>query len=211
MGIPFPDSEVVLLMAAPGELDLDTTIIGLHRDSHMIVDPTLARQGDNNRVLNHETAHYYWNYANAPFWFAEGGSDFLSSYAREQLYNDSFDDRLGYLEVSELRYCNSMGMGTIQKLVDDLERQGRVQHQLMPYGHCDYSEGENLFIRLFKTVGTDAFRAAWRDIYLISATEDRPATEEEIYLAFLGQTTPENSTAFKETYLRLHGGSLPEN
>ena len=210
MGVPFPDSEVVLLFAAPGELDLDTTILGLNRGTHMIIDPTLARQGDNNRVLNHETAHYYWGYSNAPLWFAEGGADFLSSYVREQLYDDSFDDRLVYLEISELRYCNSMGMGTIQKLVDDLESQGLAKHQLMPYGHCNYSEGENFFIRLFKTIGTDALSAAWRDIYLISGTAGRPANETEIYQAFLRNTLEENIFALREVYAEFHGGYFPE-
>ena len=149
----------------------------------MIVDPTLARQGDNNRTINHETAHYYWGYDNAARWFAEGGADFLSSYVRDRLYDDTFGDRLFYLEIRELRYCNNMGMGTIQKLVDDLELQGFTRHQLMPYAFCDYSEGENLFITLFTTMGAEALGAAWKELYLLAQAEDRPATEAEIYQA----------------------------
>ena len=35
MGIPFPAKEVFLLLAAPGEINLDITIIGLNRGTHM--------------------------------------------------------------------------------------------------------------------------------------------------------------------------------
>ena len=80
MSTPFPTSEVVLLMATPGELSRDTDVIGLNRGTHMVIDPSLARQGDNNRVLNHQVAHYYWGTPEAPLWFREGAADFLSSY-----------------------------------------------------------------------------------------------------------------------------------
>jgi len=207
MGVPFPTKGVFLLLATPGELSLDNTIIGLNRGTHMIVDPSLARQGDNNRVLNHEAAHYYWGSDNAPHWFSEGAADFLSTYVRDQLYDDSFDDRLGYLEFRELRYCNN---STIQKLVDDLERQGLAQHQLMPYAHCDYSEGENLFINLFSTIGSDALSAAWTEIYLIAEAKGQPATELDIYQTLLRHTPLDKVAAFKKTYLKLHGGDFPD-
>jgi hypothetical protein len=96
LGVPFPLDQAALLLAAPDELGRDFNVIGINRGTHMIIDPTLARQGDNNRVINHETAHFYWGYDNSPLWFAEGGADFLSSYVRDQLYGDTFDDRLRY-------------------------------------------------------------------------------------------------------------------
>ncbi|PKB78281.1 MAG: hypothetical protein BZY88_19110 [SAR202 cluster bacterium Io17-Chloro-G9] len=209
MATPFPVSEVVLLMATPGELSGDFDVAGLNYGTHMIIDPSLARQGDNNRVLNHEVAHYYWGSQEAPLWFYEGGADFLSSYIRDQLYDDSLADRAQFVEIRELRYCT--GMSTIQKLIDDLERQGYAQHSAMPYFSCNYSTGHNLLLTLFFDLGSDAVRAAMAEIYRTAVTEDRPATEEEIYRAFLGQTTPENSAAFKATYLKLHGGNLPES
>ena len=138
------------------------------------------------------------------------GADFLSSYIRDQLYDDSFEDRLGYLEVRDLRYCNNMGMGTIQKLVDDLEMRGLAEHQLMPYAHCDYSEGENLFIRLFSTIGPDALGAAWSELYQLAEAEGRPATDIEIYQALLRNTPSDKVEAFKKTYGTLHGGDFPE-
>lgn len=210
MATPFPVSEVVLLMATPGELSGDFNVAGINFGTHIVVDPSLARQGDNNRVLNHEVAHYYWSSQEAPLWFYEGGADFLSSYIRDQLYDDPLTGRAQYVEIRELRYCNGMGMTTIQKLIDDLDRQGFAQHSAMPYFFCNYSTGQNLLLTLFFDLGSDAVRTAMADIYQTAITEDRPATEAEIYLAFLGQTTPENSTAFKETYLKIHGGDLPD-
>jgi hypothetical protein len=83
MTTPFPVSEVVLLMATPGELSGDFNVAGLNFGTHMVIDPSLERQGDNNRVLNHELAHYYWGSRQAPFWFYEGGAVFISSYIRD--------------------------------------------------------------------------------------------------------------------------------
>lgn len=208
MATPFPVSEVVLLMATPGELSGDFNVAGLNFGTHMVLDPSLARQGDNNRVLNHETAHYYWNYENAPLWYEEGSSEFLSSYIRDQLYDDSLADRSRFVEIRELRYCTAMS--TIQKLIDDLERQGYAQHSAMPYFFCNYSTGHNLLLTLFANLGSDAVSAAMADIYQTAITQNRPATEAEIYLAFLRQTTSENSADYKATYLKLHGGDLPD-
>ena len=210
MSTPFPVSEVVLLMATPRELSGDFNVAGLNFGTPIVVDPSLARQGDNNRVLNHEVAHYYWGSREAPLWFYEGGADFLSSYVRDRLYDDSLTDQAQYVEIRELRYCNGMGMTTIQKLIDDLERQGFAQHSTMPYFFCNYSTGQSLFLNLLFDLGSDAVRAAMAGIYQIAVTEERPATEAEIYLTFLGQTTPENSAAFKDTYLKIHGGDLPD-
>ena len=101
-------------------------------------------------------------------------------------------------------------MTTIQKLIDDLDRQGYARHTAMPYFFCNYSTGQNLLLTLFADLGSDAVRAAMAGIYQTAIAEDRPATEAEIYLAFLDQTTPKNSAAFRKTYLKLHGGELPE-
>ena len=80
----------------------------------------------------------------------------------------------------------------------------------MPYFCCNYSTGHNLLLTLFADLGSGAVRAAMADIYQTAVTEGRPATEAEIYLAFLRQTTPDNTAAYKATYLKLHGGDLPE-
>lgn len=98
----------------------------------------------------------------------------------------------------------------MEKLIDDLEHQGYAKHNTMPYSFCNYSTGHNLLLTLYFDLGPDAVGAAMADIYRTAITEDRPATEEEIYLDFLRQTTPENASEFKETYRKLHGGALPE-
>ena len=211
MATPFPASEAVLLMATPGELSDAFDVAGLNFGTHMVIDPSLARQGDNNRVLNHEVAHYYWGPHEAPLWFYEGSSDFLSSYIRDRLYGDSFADEARRVESQELRYCNGMGMTTVQKLIDDLENLGYAQHSVAPYYFCNYSTGHNLLLSLFSALGSDGMRAAMANIYQISITEGRPATETEIYRAFLDETTPVTIDGFNAVYLDLHGGSLPES
>ncbi|PKB65312.1 MAG: hypothetical protein BZY80_00615 [SAR202 cluster bacterium Io17-Chloro-G2] len=211
MSIPFPVAEVVLLMATPGELSQDFDVAGLNFGTHIVVDPSLARQGDNNRVLNHEVAHYYWGTQEAPLWFYEGASDFLSSYIRDRLYDDTLADQLQFVDIRELRYCKGMGMNTVQKLIDDLNRQGYSRHSAMPYFFCNYSTGHYLLLNLFADLGSDAVRTAMAGIYQTALSEGRPASEAEIYLAFLRQTTSESSEDYKTTYLTIHGGDLPES
>ena len=57
MGVPFPTTEVILLFASGRDLVFSSDWWGLHRGSHMVVQPGLARQGDTNRVLIHEVGH----------------------------------------------------------------------------------------------------------------------------------------------------------
>ena len=163
-----------------------------------------------NRVINHETAHFFWGYDNAPLWFAEMGADFLSSYVRDRLSGDSFDYRLSYTLASQMRYCSSAGMDTVQELIDDLASIGLAEHRLRPYGDCGYSMGENLFLNIFAVIGSDAVSAAWKDIYILAQEEDRPATEAEIYQAFLENTAQEDVPEFRQVYAELHGGSFSD-
>ena len=210
IGVPFPTTDVILLFASGEDPVFYSDWLGLHRGTHMVVQPGLARQGDTNRVLIHEVGHYYWGNLQAPLWFREGAPDFLASYVRDKLYDDSLEDRGIYGLSSARDYCGSVNMGTLQKLIDRLSTDGMAKFAEAGYFICNYRLGENFFLQLFDTLGADQFRSALGEIYQLSQDEKRQITEDEIYSAFLRHTTENTENEFKKIYADLHGGAIGE-
>ena len=210
IGVPFPTSDAILLFASGNGPVFQSDWWGLHRGTHMVVQPGLARQGDTNRVLIHEVAHYYWGASEAPLWFREGGPDFLSSYVRDKLYDDSLSDRGIYDLPTQNNYCSAVNMGTLQKLIDRLESDGHATFSESEFFICNYYLGENFFYEMYNTLGSAQFRLAWGELYRLSQDEDRQITEDDIYAAFLRQTTGSNVGEFRQLYADLHGGVFSE-
>jgi hypothetical protein len=212
MGVPFPRKEVTLLIAAPLELNkaLDFELTGLNRGNHILVNKELGRQGDTNRAITHELAHYYWGNQEAPLWFQEGGASFLTSYVRNTLFGDSLKDRSIYTLSKAVSVCKSTGLSSINILIEKLALDGLANHQNATYFNCNNDQGENLFLDLYNTLGPDSFRSSWKELYELAKREGRAVNETEIYRAFLSQTTTPTASEFKDIYGRLHGGIFEE-
>jgi hypothetical protein len=212
LGVPFPRSEVNLLIASPLELNkgLEYELSGINRGNHILLNSELGRQGDTNRVITEELARYYWGTKEVPLWFQEGGIAFLASYVREILFGESLEERSIYALSKAVGICQSTGLLTINNLIDKLATDGLVNHQNATYFTCNHDQGENLFSALYNTLGEDAFQSSWKDIYELAKREGRAANETEIYQAFLGRTTPATESGFKDIYSRLHGGTFEE-
>ena len=73
---------------------------------------------------------------------------------------------------------------------------------------CPYSLGEFFLTNLFEMLGKEAFGAAIRELYLLSRSQLRWVTEEEIYQAFLDHTPARELRAFQYLYERWHGGAF---
>ena len=204
LGVPFPQRDILLLYAETGS---QTT--GVHLGSHMVVDRPVAIQGDLRRVEAHEVAHYYWGSTLVPLWFREGGSDFLASYVVEQVYGDSLRGRFTDVGGRNARTCNSLGMGTIQKLLDNLAIIGYQEQSGRPYFTCNYVLGEALFLELYENTGPAAFRDLWKEIYLTSESSGREYSEEDIYQLYFDATSAGGVSTFKQIYSTWHGGSFP--
>ena len=212
MGVPFPREEVILLVASPVELKkgLDFEFTGINRGSHIVVNTELGRQGDTNRVITHELAHYYWGTDEVPLWFREGGAFFLASYVRDTRFGESMADRSVYTLSRAVSVCQSTGPSNIASLIEKLALDGLVNHQNATYFTCNHDQGENLFLELYNTLGPDSFRSSWKELYELAKREGRAVNETEIYRAFLGQTTTATENRFKDIYGRLHGGIFEE-
>jgi hypothetical protein len=202
MGVPFPQTDIILLFAEPG-----VGTAGTYHGTHMIISPPQEILGDFRRVIAHEVGHYYWGSGVSPVWFNEGGSDFLASYVVQQIYGDSMTSRRTDVEADN-RSCAGLGMSNIQKLVDNLAIVGYSEQASRPYFVCNYTNGELLFLNLSETMGLDAFQETWRELHDLTGAGQSTWTEDQVHAAFLRHVPSGQADAFEVLYSRVHGGDF---
>ena len=184
MGVPFPTTDIILLLGDPDSISLS----GYHAGSHMAMD-RIVEEGNHRGIVYHETAHYY--YMGIHSWFNEGFADLVVTYTMTRVGLRSFADREDYLEQYDLPECIELGFRNIQELLDK-------------GGHACL--GEFILVSLFNLLGEEATSAALRELYLMSETEGREQGEEDFYRIFLKHTPPGLEDEFRDLYRRLHGG-----
>ena len=203
MGLPFPQTDIILLY---GETGTQTT--GVHVGSHIVVDRPLVIQGDLRRVEVHEVSHYYWN-AGVPLWFYEGASEFLTSFAISEVYGDPLGARFTQVGGNYARSCATQGMGTLQRLIDNLAIVGFAEQSRRTYFICNYNLGEALFLDLYQTLGPDSFQSTWRQIYQASAAGSE-YTEADIYQLFYEEAPAAVKGDLQRVYSLWHGGDFAD-
>ena len=204
MGLPFPQKDVIMLYAETG-----TQTTGVYLGTHIVVDRPSGIQGDVRRVEAHEVSHYYWN-TGVPVVVAnlvEGASEFLTSFVISQIYDDPLQPRFSTVGGPYARSCASQGMGTIQRLIDNLAVIGYEEQSQRSYFSCNYHLGEALFIDLYQTLGSDSLQSAWRRIYQ-AADIGHEHTEAEIHIAFNEETPEDLESSFQRVYSFWHGGDF---
>lgn len=209
MGVPFPRREIIVLYVDPfGFQEVGIFPAALFVGTHLLVTRPEVIQGDYRQTLAHEVAHYYWAYDNAPLWFAEGGANFLASYALDRSQQVPLADRRHELDARHIPRCSRAGIETIQQLIDVLAAEGHSKHSKSPQFYCNYYVGEFLLLNLYQLMGADGSTGAWRELYMLAESEGRPLNETEIYQAFLRNTPAARVGEFKELYNRWHGGDV---
>ena len=212
MGIPFPQKDVLLLFIDPlyeWPAVNDASIAFNIGGRHMLVTRQEVIEGDYRGAVAHEISHYYWH-SNAPLWLTEGGADFLSSFTLDWNGYRPLPERktlLGNNDVAVL--CQGRGVENLQYLITLLAEQGYAVHADSPQFYCNYAVGEYFLINVYEALGEERAGRAWQELYLLAEEEQRPATENEIYQAFLRNTSPENVAEFNSVYSRWHGGPIP--
>ena len=152
MGVPLPTSRVTLHFDdAYGDrgagLNFGTHIGMLSRFD---VDDDSTAAGHTGAITVHEVAHYYWR-GGSP-WVVEGGANMVASISEHARTGQPVD--AGGLS------CTHAGN------IAELESQGRGGI----FG-CNYAFGHRLLLDLYRTLGEDAFREGFRDLYLMSRIE----------------------------------------
>ena len=180
MGVPFPTTDIILLLGDPDSISFS----GYHAGNHIAMD-RIVGEGNHRGVVYHETAHYYSMGIHS--WFNEGFADLAVTYTMTRVGLRSFAERENYLEEYDLPECIELGFRNIQELLDK-------------GGHACL--GEFILVSLFNLLGEEAMSAALRELYLMSGEQG----EEDFYRIFLKHTPPGLEDEFRDLYRRLHGG-----
>ena len=196
LGVPFPNDEIILVVTPPASIYID---LAAYYGRFMVL--WRAQGGTEVPFIPHETAHYFFTGGLGPTWLVEGGAEFIEAYTRDRLGIESLEERRPKTSRRVEGDCISQGMGNIRELNERVSEAGR-------YLGCNYSLGEFFLTNLFRILGEEAFGAAIRDLYLLSRSELRWVTEEEIYQAFREHTPPRQVRAFQYLYERWHGGAF---
>lgn len=184
-GIPWPSPNVVLLQEL--ETTLRATAGGWYAGTHFVVQDT------SRRLAYHELAHYYT--FDSPKWLVEGMADFLMLHALREGTSAIAGDITAIAEA-----CAPHGSGTIHGW--NKTKAGS--------DYCPYLLGRQFLNRLFRVLGRQVVSSALRELYEDWAATGSPASEDEIYQAFLTNTPPSKQDDFRLWYQRLHGRPIPD-
>ncbi|MCY3886382.1 MAG: hypothetical protein OXG19_01555 [Chloroflexi bacterium] len=149
----------------------------------------------------HEAAHYYWT--GNQFWLNEGAAQLVEAVASHQA--------TGYAIIPEYRPCPDLR--TIAA-VEALEITPTYSVDIL----CHYALGERLFHDLYRTLGEPAFRRGFRNLYLLSQSDDPEDECEDTSLtichvaaAFKASAGEEMAATVDRIVARWYDGSEPYN
>ena len=197
IGVPFPTSDIILIVAVPGPDD-DLSYRGAANVRDYIYAARTALS-----ALPQELAHYY---DAGPQWLKEGGAEFIRNHLRNQGGGLSLGERL---EASS----KSVASGCIA--TDGIENLFHYERHsfFFPYG-CANSMGEHFLLAVAEAIGEGQTASALGALYLRDQelrAEDGRLAGQVLYDTFLTHIPPDRRDAFIEVYRRLHGGpTLPD-
>ena len=158
MGVPYPIDYLALLfydMQPKGAYDSYTHVL-MHPDRDL-VDGPYWHAG----VIAHEVAHWYWRNNGDRFqyqhWIVEGGADFLRVISQHERIGQPLEP-IG----RPCRYFDS---------ISELEKANPVRSD--PASECENSLGQGLLLDLYFALGDEAFRLAYRTLYLRHLKDDQ--------------------------------------
>ena len=206
VGAPFPTNNIILHVI----VDSGYGVRGAHLRNYM----QLVRTRNTVWFLAHETAHYYFHSNFGPAWIVEGMANFSDEYVNDRIGvpGDSIRRAAAATTVRSTCRYNDEPVENLRHYNYILERvyEGKwyALNREDEFWLCAYAMGENLITAVYDAIGEGAMSAAVRELYLQSRDSGRPATEEDIYRAFLKHTPYDKVEAFLDVYQRLHGGAF---
>ena len=227
MGVAWPTSTAILYLNPHSS-------VGGYLTSEYVQVKEYVDKGFSPFTLNHELSHYYWH--SGPQWFSEGMASFLEVWI--PIFTPSSDflhldvegkavrmeknrsqwcgpDLLHCEEFKQwiqegVDQCGRNGAANVHQWNEANDRLSREEIKQSPLGGCFYTLGQNFVLGMYDALGHEAATAALRELYLLYRDERRSVTEGDIYRAFLSNTPPGQERDFREVYLRVHGGPIPD-
>ena len=198
MGVEFPNRHVIYLLEDATRGTSFGTNFGSHIASLPRVDQDDYSAHSAFRHISHETGHFYWR--GMPSWIAEGAATFIEPFATNTATAPPIPlDR---------RPCAYAGN------ISDLE--SLYSDQGTPEFSCNYSLGERLFHDLYRNLDGPVFRQGFRNLYLLSRTDDPKDQCEGVDLgvchvgaAFKHDGTAETAAIVDKLLARWYHGTEP--
>ncbi|MDE2779197.1 MAG: hypothetical protein OXI91_05915 [Chloroflexota bacterium] len=193
MGIPWPDSEALLLLFPHAESDFErlgrmTTTRGGYR---MVVMYEPETSPGFAPVLYHEVAHYYWHRT----WFREAVAEFFGYYT------------LHKTRGAPLRTHAGRGRCPVETIHEFKQAtNGGLTSSFTPLGACAYTLGSTFLVEAYKTVGHDVFQASLHTLYYDFDFSD---PEVKFYRLLLANSSPDKHADLEEVYRTYIGGPIP--
>lgn len=184
-GIPWPNPNVIMLQELEATLRSDAG--GWYAGTHFVVQST------SRSLAYHELAHYYT--FDSPEWLVEGMAEFLMLHALREGTSAIAGDITAIAET-----CAPHGSANIH---------GWNKTEAGP-AICPYLLGRQFLNRMFRVLGRQVVSSALRELYEDWAATGSPASEDEIYQAFLTNTPPSKQDEFRLWYRQLHGRPIPD-
>ena len=204
IGAPFPTTQVILLIPIVGPETDHGIGGGGHWGRFITVTRYETQPWPIRGGIYHEVGHYYFGGGIGPPWLVEGGAEFLWSYTSVQVGIMSPEEQ-------KLTHLNWVEAGCLDQEIQNIKQLNERQRESDSFIHCNYNLGSFFLFKMFETLGEEAMGAAIRELYLLSTSEWRPVTEEEIYQTLLKHTPAHRQGRFRIMYRRWHGGSFADD
>ncbi len=198
MGLQFPERQVIYLFEDAIRDSVLGTNFGTHIASRPKVDEDSYAVESALSHLIHETSHYYWH--DMPAWLAEGAATFIEPFASKAVTGLPVA-----VDKSPCAYA-----GNIAELKSLEPKRGS------PEFSCNYALGEWLFHDLYRSLDETTFKQGFRNLYLLSLTDDLEDTCEGVKLdichveaAFKNDSTAEAAAIVDKVIARWYHGTKP--
>ena len=201
IGVSFPTKHAIVIAAdTPGHGGGADISLGTYFEVESIA------------FIAHQIAHSY-TFGAQP-WTEEGTASFLDSFSESAIYGTPLP--------SPRSSCNlADNIAELVRLEHDASTNPRTVHvtqaDLYSAG-CNYILGEGMFLDLYRSLGDQAFRQAFRNMHLLSRDEDRTLKQKctgverglcYITAAFVTGATRENAAIAEEIINRRYYGPAP--
>ena len=203
MGTAFPTNDVIIMVATT----VDRGYVGRsgHFDSHMVFS---TLHGELYSLAQNIGGYYFADNFQPHEWLVGGGAGFVGSQFNHQEGRKELSERKSELRSIVQTHCVDWGVENIRHHLYLLD------NDYISANDCSHFMGESLLHELVEIMGEEAMSSALNEIYVSSGGHapalrfSTPPSEEEIFEAFMRNTSTQRQGEVRDLFQRLHGGDF---